>query len=246
MNLFDPMNPLSLIVLSGIFAILPLALICATTFLKMSVVLGIVRNGFGVQGVPSNFVIGTLALVLTIISMNPVGQQIASRIAPLLQENPRLLNKSEQIAKQLPKVPAEKKSGERAVTRSVQAELHEVKAFYEAVSGPLLLFLNERVGKEERQSFLLRNSGASPAFPILLAAFALSELREAFRIGLLLYLPFVVIDLLVANILVGLGMMMVNPVSISFPLKLLLFVVCDGWSGICNVLLAVSSTQVAA
>ena len=110
----------------------------------------------------------------------------------------------------------------------------------DAAKGPLLGFLNKHADLREREFFLKATGALWPpemasqvdgnSIVILLPAFTVSQLREAFEIGFLLYMPFIAIDLVVSNILLAMGMMMVSPLTISLPFKLFLFVMVDGWS----------------
>lgn len=197
-------RPAELLVLIGLLALLPAALVMLTCFLKVAVVLSIARSALGVPQVPPTSAVTGLALVLTVLVMSPV----ARRSAELLQAGP----------------PA----------RGVEASL----AALERASGPLREFLARFARPDDRATFLdvaLRLSPPGAAAPaeddlaVLAPAFAVSELRRAFTIGFLVFLPFLVVDLVVANVLLALGLNQLSPTSVSLPLKLLLFVAVDGW-----------------
>lgn len=197
-------RPAELLVLIGLLALLPAALVMLTCFLKVAVVLSIARSALGVPQVPPTSAVTGLALVLTVLVMSPV----ARRSAELLQAGP----------------PA----------RGVEASL----AALERASGPLREFLARFARPDDRATFLdvaLRLSPPGAATPaeddlaVLAPAFAVSELRRAFTIGFLVFLPFLVVDLVVANVLLALGLNQLSPTSVSLPLKLLLFVAVDGW-----------------
>jgi type III secretion protein R len=197
-------RPAELLVLIGLLALLPAALVMLTSFLKMAVVLSIARSALGAPQVPPTTAVTGLALVLTILVMAPV----ARRSAEILQAEP----------------PA----------RGVQASL----AALARASGPLREFLNRFARPDDRAAFLdvarrLSPPGAAaPAeddLTVLAPAFVVSELRRAFTIGFLVFLPFLVVDLVVANVLLALGLTQLSPTSVSLPLKLLLFVSVDGW-----------------
>lgn len=197
-------RPAELLVLIGLLALLPAALVMLTCFLKVAVVLSIARSALGVPQVPPTSAVTGLALVLTVLVMSPV----ARRSAELLQAGP----------------PA----------GGVEASL----AALERASGPLREFLARFARPDDRATFLdvahrLSPPGAAaPAeddLAVLAPAFAVSELRRAFTIGFLVFLPFLVVDLVVANVLLALGLNQLSPTSVSLPLKLLLFVAVDGW-----------------
>ncbi|PUE48519.1 EscR/YscR/HrcR family type III secretion system export apparatus protein [Limnohabitans sp. 2KL-17] len=197
-------DPIGLGLLLGSLSLLPLLLICTTCFLKVSVALMIVKNAIGVQQVPPAIAVYAIALSITAFVMAPVIQSIGNNLGVIDG-----------------KLPAEKIT----VERIVQA------------SEPLRTFMLKNTSAEQRDRFLviakkhnkqisnLRDSD----YVVLIPAFVISELQLAFEIGFVLYVPMIVIDLLVSNILLALGMQMVSPMVISMPLKILLFVVLDGW-----------------
>lgn len=197
-------RPAELLLLVGLLALLPAALVVLTSFLKIAVVLSIARSALGAPQVPPNSAVTGLALVLTVLVMAPV----ASRTAELLREGPP--------------------------ERGVEASLVRLGR----ASGPLREFLARFARPDDRAAFLdvarsLSPPGAAaPAeddLAVLAPAFAVSELRRAFTIGFLVFLPFLVVDLVVANVLLALGLNQLSPTSVSLPLKLLLFVAVDGW-----------------
>jgi type III secretion protein R len=202
-------RPLVLVVALALVAILPFAFMTLTAFVKISTVLQIVRGAIGAQNVPSNTVIVALAGALTLLAMAPVGSVIAERAAPLFV-------------------------GEKLKETSTL-----VGGVVEATREPLRAFLRANAAPRERQRFyeIARaarapadrdNVGASDLF-ILIPAFVVTELIEAFALGFAIFLPFLVIDLVVSNVLLALGMQMMNPTQVSLPFKLLLFVAIDGW-----------------
>ncbi len=200
-------NLLGLVVAIGAVGLLPLAVVTMTGFLKISVVLFLIRNALGIQQMPPNMVLYGIALVLTAYVSAPLISEVATRLD------------ERQIALQSP---------------------DDIVRAAELVREPLQQHLVRFTRPEERQFFLdatdqlwpeparanLRNDDLA----ILVPAFVASELTRAFEIGFLLYLPFLVVDIVVANVLMTLGMIMVSPVLISIPLKLFLFVAIDGWS----------------
>lgn len=203
----DSPNLLAILVAAGVVGLLPLAVVTMTGFLKISVVLFLVRNALGVQQMPPNLVLYGIALVLTVYVTTPLMTDISTR----LQE-------------------------EQLQFRTTQ----DLGRAAQVVKGPLQQHLMKFTAPEERRFFLdgtnrlwpeqARQNLKEDDLAILVPAFVASELTRAFEIGFLLYLPFLIIDIVVANVLMTLGMIMVSPVLITIPLKLLLFVTIDGWS----------------
>jgi type III secretion protein R len=202
-------RPIVLVVALALVSILPFVFMSVTAFVKISTVLQIVRGAIGAQSVPSSTVIMALAGALTLLAMAPVGQKIAERAAPLF------------AAKQVPDTVALVEGG--------------IDAFRE----PMREFLKANANPREKERFLIVAKQARPEadrasvspddFTVLVPSFVVTELGEAFAIGFLIYLPFLVIDLVVANILLALGMQMLSPTQVSLPFKLLLFVAIGGW-----------------
>ena len=200
-------DPIALAFALGLFALVPLLIVTTTSFLKIAIVLSLVRNALGVQQAPPNIAIYALALLLSVYIMAPVGSEIADTI-----------------------------DSRQEATFSVESMARQVRLGSEPVRKFLLN--NSRI--EQRQFFLERSRELWPPkfsatvkqedFLIVMPAFVVTELTAAFQIGFLLYMPFIVIDLVISNILMAMGMMMVSPVTISLPLKLFLFVMVDGWS----------------
>lgn len=200
-------DPITLMLALGLLALLPTLVVATTAFLKIAVVMMLVRNALGVQQIPPNIALYGLSLILTVYVMAPIGQKIYEAV----EQTP-------------------------TATRSVGGLVETVRKAAEPMRGFL-----EKNSKPEQREFFLRSTqkmwgpelsaNAKPNdFLVLMPAFLVSELTSAFQMGFLLYLPFVVIDLIVSNILLAMGMMMVSPVTISLPLKLFLFVAVDGWS----------------
>jgi type III secretion protein R len=208
-------DPAVLIPLFFAIGILPIAVVMATSYTKIVVVLSLLKNALGLQQVPPAIVTNGLALVLTWYVMYPVGLQVMAA------------------------VDVDQKSPKTATTLTVM----EIAA---KAREPLRNFLDKHTKPHERAFFLdaaKRTMGGEVAatigprdFVVLLPAFAVSELTEAFLIGVLIALPFIVVDLVVANVLMALGMQMMSPTMVSLPLKLLLFVMLDGWSRLAHAL----------
>lgn len=200
-------DPITLAVLLALMALMPTLIVVSTSFLKIAIVMSLLRNALGVQQMPPNLALYGLALILSAYVMAPVGNQILDQVS---------------------------RSGESL--RSVPELIHNVQHAAE----PLREFMMKNSRVEQRDFFLRTAERLWPAemsqgmserdFMVLMPAFVVSELTAAFQLGFLIYLPFVVIDLIVSNILLAMGMMMVSPVTISLPLKLFLFVMVDGWS----------------
>ena len=203
-------RPIVLVVALAVVSLLPLAFMTVTAFVKIATVLQIVRSAIGAQSVPSGTIIMALAAALTVVAMAPVGDKIAARAAPLLAA----------------------KEAETATW---------VRGGIEAVREPLREFLKANASETERERFFdvsrraRRDSAGQTGavgpddLTVLLPAFVVTELGRAFAIGFLIYLPFLVIDLVVSNLLLALGMQMMSPTQVSLPFKLLLFVAIDGW-----------------
>ena len=189
-----------LVGLITVLALAPSILIMVTSFTRIVVVLSLLRSAIGLQTAPPNSVMVSLALFLTFFIMQPTLQSAYDKgIAPLL---------------------------------AGQIELQQ--AFDEG-SAPLHDFMVANVREADLQLFFDMSNTEPPAdaaavpLQILIPAFMISELRRAFEIGFLLFLPFVIIDMVVASVLMSMGMMMLPPVVISLPFKLIFFVLVDGW-----------------
>lgn len=210
-------DPISVAFALSLLALVPVAAVMTTSFLKIAIVLALVRNALGVQQVPPNIALYGLALVLSAYVMAPVIHEVGDTLQNSSVADHDASNGSISHYK-LPMV------------------IHALKAGIE----PLQEFML-RNSQPEQRDFFMRTAqriwGRQEASSlrednllILIPAFMVSELTAAFQLGFLLYLPFIVIDLIVSNILLAMGMMMVSPVTISMPLKLFLFVMVDGWT----------------
>jgi flagellar biosynthetic protein FliP len=192
---------LQLIALLTVLSLAPSILVMVTSFTRIVVVLSLLRTALGTATAPPNTVLISLALFLTAFVMGPTFQRSYDvGIKPL-------------IANQI--------TTEQAFERS---------------SGPLRDFMLKNVREKDLKLFIDMSHEAAPAKPedlslrILVPAFMISELKRAFEIGFLLFLPFLIIDLVVASVLMSMGMMMLPPVVVSLPFKLIFFVLVDGWS----------------
>lgn len=206
-------NPVVLVIVLGALAMAPFALIMLTSFVKISVVLSILRNALGTQQVPPNQVITGISLILTIFIMSPVVEKMYAE------------------------------AGQVGDTEAIFSEVSVKEIFEAARRGrePLRQFLERHAHESDRKMFynlaqrMAVRNGNDPAeilvteFRVVIPAFVTSQLTEAFQIGFLLFIPFLVIDMVVSNILQAMGMFMLSPAMISLPFKLLLFVLIDGW-----------------
>ena len=187
----------------------------ATSFVKLAVVLSLIRSAIGTQQVPPNVVITGLALILTIYVMMPVGYDVYRASGSIINQgtNQPLLSQAsvELMVKAVDK-------GKEPVRDFLLKHVHaqERSLFYNLA---LKLVKNE----DDRSNVTDKD------FINLIPAFCVSELTEAFQIGFVIFLPFLIIDIVVANILLSLGMFQISPITLSLPFKLLLFVLVDGW-----------------
>lgn len=199
-------DPIQLTITLALLSLLPALVVAMTSFLKISVVIMLVRNALGVQQIPPNIAIYALSLMLTAYIMAPVGLRMYENIS------------------QTPTMP-----GINHVVTTLQSGAEPLRGFLAKQSNPAQLdfFVDtaHRMWPKELSSTLKPTD-----FIVLIPAFLVSELTAAFEIGFLLYLPFIIIDMVVSNVLLAMGMMMVSPMTISLPLKLFLFVMVNGWT----------------
>jgi type III secretion protein R len=200
-------NPVFLLLLGVGIGLLPFLLMLCTSFLKVAVVLALVRNAIGVQQIPPPMALNGLAIIISLFIMFPV----ASDTWDILQ--------NQKISEQVTGVEVVK-------TASVASE--PLKAFMLRNTNRTISNTLEQTARRiwpERFHGLINADN----WAVLVLSFTVSESSRAFEIGFLLYLPFICIDLVISNILLAMGMMMVSPMTISLPFKLLLFVYLDGW-----------------
>ncbi|SON56208.1 Flagellar biosynthetic protein FliP precursor [Hartmannibacter diazotrophicus] len=189
-----------LIGLITVLSLAPSILVMVTSFTRIVVVLSLLRTAIGLQTAPPNAVMVSLALFLTSFIMLPTFQQ----------------------------------AYDEGVVPVINGDMELMEGFTVA-SEPFRQFMLKQVREEDLQLFVDLSNAPAPDTPedlslrILIPAFMISELRRAFEIGFLIYLPFVIIDMVVASILMAMGMMMLPPVIISLPFKLIFFVLVDGW-----------------
>ncbi|HEY2899346.1 MAG TPA: type III secretion system export apparatus subunit SctR [Polyangia bacterium] len=207
-------RPLVLIAAMAALSLIPFALLMLTCFVRVSVVLSILRSAIGAAQVPPTQVLTGLAMLLTLFVMAPTGERIYRAVQPVLNVG----------------AGADLLSGE-----TIQALVTAGDRGKE----PLRDFLLKHGDRRDRAMFYdLALKMRTPAeragiaeqdLMVVAPAFVVSELRRAFEIGFLLFIPFLIIDLVIANLLLALGMHMLSPPTVSLPFKLLLFVLADGW-----------------
>lgn len=212
-------DPISLAVVLALLALVPLAAVMTTSFLKIAVVLTLVRNALGVQQVPPNMALYGLALILSAYVMGPVVMQIGDE----LRAPPAI------VAPGGPGLNAPAPDRLEGIMDAVARGAEPMRGFMMKNSRPEQRDFFVRTARQLWGEQASRNLKEDDLL-VLIPSFLVSELTAAFQIGFLLYLPFVIIDLIVSNVLLAMGMMMVSPVTISMPLKLFLFVMVDGWT----------------
>lgn len=203
-------RPLALVVALALVGLLPFLFMTLTSFVKISTVLHIARSALGAPDVPSSTVVVALAGALTLLAMAPLGNLVADRVTPLLEPRP---------------------------AETATAWVHDAVV---AVREPLRGFLRANASPDHvRRFYELAKKNRSPAdraslsdgdLSVVIPAFLVTELMEAFALGFAIFLPFLVVDLVVANVLTALGMQALSPTQVSLPFKLLLFVAADGWA----------------
>ena len=200
-------DPPTLILLLGAFGMLPFLIVMGTCFVKLVIVFALVRNALGIQSIPPNMALHGLAMVMTIYIMMPVGMESYENLTgqDFTLENTASLEAAASVAI----VPYRNFLSKHASESQLD--------FFIETAGTLW--------GEEYEHEMTRDN-----MFILIPAFVVGELTTAFEIGFLIYLPFIVVDLVISNILLAMGMMMLSPMTISLPFKLLLFVFLDGWS----------------
>jgi type III secretion protein R len=206
-------SPLTLILAVVGAGLLPFALVMLTSFVKMAVVLSIVRNAMGTPQIPPNSVVTGLALVLSLVVMAPVASLVGERLSGATE--------------------VWESGSPQQIFEMVRHAAQPVEEFLKRHADPEHLNMFSEMLDESDQSDGSDQSARSdqgPSWKALVPAFVISQLQEAFRMGFVIFLPFLVLDMLVASILLSLGMHMLSPTTISLPFKLLLFVFADGWT----------------
>ena len=197
----DVVLTLQIVALITILSMAPAILLMVTSFTRILVVLGFVRSAIGLQQSPPNQVIASLALFITFFTMSPVLTEIYDNaLTPYMR-------------------------------REIQAD-----AAWENTLRPLRQFMFKQTRQTELSLMLRLAGGSQPndqddvGTMVLIPAYVLSELKTAFQMGVVIYIPFIVVDMIIASILMSMGMMMLPPSLISMPFKILLFIMADGWN----------------
>lgn len=200
-SLLKDLNPvLQMLLVMTVFSMLPLVFTCMTSFLRYTIVFSMLKQAMGTQQVPPGIVLVGLSMILTIYTMNPVFQKMWAMGEPIYTKN-----------------------GDMAM------------AIFEG-SKPLKEFMMKQTRQDDMTFFIELSGSDRPQSPDditiwqVAPAYIISELKTAFEIGFIIFVPFIVLDLVVANVLLALGMFMLSPTIISLPFKLLIFIAVDGWS----------------
>lgn len=189
-----------IIALLTVLSLAPAILVTMTAFTRIAVVLSFVRHALGVQGMPPNQVMISLALFLTLFVMAPVGRQVH----------------------------------QQALRPYLDGRIGDTQALT-AAAAPIRSFMLGQTREKDLELFFEISQSARPDRPedvpmsLLLPAFVTSELRTAFEMGFLIFLPFLLVDLVVSSVLMSMGMVMLPPALIALPIKVMLFVLADGW-----------------
>ncbi len=202
-------EPLTLVALIVGLGLAPFAAMMVTSYTKLVIVFGLLRTALGLQQTPPNMVLNGIAIILSLYIMAPVGMEVSDAL-----RGRNLGAKGEGVG--------------------------DIMAVLDAAKAPMKEFLQKHTRERDRAFFLQSAASIWPKeraaaltaddFMVLVPSFTLSELTRAFQIGFIIYLVFVVVDLIVATVLLALGMSMISPTTISLPFKLLLFVMLDGWT----------------
>jgi flagellar biosynthetic protein FliP len=196
-----------ILVLMTLLGLLPVLIMMMTSFTRFVIVLSLLRQALGLQqGLPNRIVTG-VALILTLLVMRPIGEKVWNEAFLPYDQDKIGLQQALQIA-------------EQPVSRFMLAQTSK------AALQQIAHLAGESAQLQPRQH----------SFTVKLAAFVLSELKTAFQIGCMLFIPFLIIDFVVSSVLMAMGMMMLSPLVISLPFKLLLFVLVDGWTLTVNTL----------
>ena len=208
-SVLKDINPvLQLLIVMTVFSLIPLVFCCMTSFLRFVIVFSMLKQALGTQQVPPGIVLVGLSMILTIYTMNPVFSKMW----------------------EMGSVPYQKNG--------------DIVAAVAEGSKPLKEFMMKQTRQSDMTFFIQLSGAPKPKTPDditiwqVAPAYIVSELKTAFEIGFVIYVPFIVLDLVVANVLLALGMFMLSPTIISLPFKLLIFIAVDGWSMIVHGLVA--------
>lgn len=208
-------QPLPVLLLLAALSLLPFVLVMVTSFVKIAVVLSILRSALGTQQVPPTVVITGLAVILTAYVMTPTGLEVYEAVKPVLKQD----------------------AGKQGFFSAASADTLYKAA--QLAKEPIRKFLVKQSRPQDRVMFRdlarrmrpkdQRAAVGDNDLLVVVPAFVIGQLTAAFQIGFLIFIPFLIIDMVVANILLALGMHMLSPTTVSLPFKLLLFVLVDGW-----------------
>lgn len=200
-SVLKDLNPvLQMLMVMTVFSMLPFFFTCMTSFLRYTIVFSMLKQALGTQQVPPGIVLVGLSMILTIYTMSPVFQKMWDMGSVPYQKNGDIV---------------------LALTEG---------------SKPLKEFMMKQTRQSDMTFFIQLSGAPKPKSPEditiwqVAPAYIISELKTAFEIGFVIYVPFIVLDLVVANVLLALGMFMLSPTIISLPFKLLIFIAVDGWS----------------
>jgi len=210
----NPAMITKLAVLAGL-SLLPFVIMLLTSFMKIVICLSLLRNAIGLPTTPPNLVLTSIALVLSLYVMFPTGLAMYKASEEVIKTNPPTEVLSDESALFVINVIDKAKEPLREFLQRNTSGNHTQRIYTLAVR----IFPDPYKGVLKTADFI-----------VLIPAFITTQLQTAFRIGVLIYLPFFIIDLVVSNILLAMGMMMLSPMSIALPIKLLLLVMVDGWT----------------
>jgi type III secretion protein R len=203
----EQFDPMTFALFLGALSLIPILMMVCTCFLKISMVLLITRNAIGVQQVPPNMALYGIALAATLFVMAPVFNQ---------------------MQQQFSQAPADLSNMDNLKTTITNGVAPLQKFMTHNTDPDILIHLQENSVKMWPKP--MSENVSKDNLLLVIPAFVLSELQAGFKIGFLIYIPFIVIDLIVSNVLLALGMQMVAPMTLSLPLKMLLFVLINGWT----------------
>lgn len=209
-------DPIAIMIILTTLSLVPIFFIMTTSFIKISMVCILTRESLGVQQVPPNIVIYGLSLILSFYIMGPVFNSSFIKLSNDMANGTEITTQS---------LLTEYSRSSVSVKEFLfkHSEVNDREFFYQTLKKTWTPEMLENVTQKD--------------FIILVPAFMVSELTQGFKIGFLIYLPSIIIDIIVSNILMAMGMMMMSPTSISLPLKLLLFISIDGWTRLLKVVL---------
>lgn len=207
-------NDIALISLLSFATLLPFLIAGGTCFIKFSIVFSLIKNAIGLQQVPSTLTLNSLALLLAAFVMFPIATKVYD------------YSVTEKVDFH----------SVESVQRFADEGLGDYKKYlFKFADKKLLKFFDDIYSQQQKANGVERAAefkltAETASIFSLMVSYALSEIKDAFILGFYIYLPFIVVDLVVSNVLLALGMMMMSPVTISLPIKLILFVAIDGWS----------------